>query len=374
MAEDPESATEEPTDKKLSEAHGKGQFAQAPEIQLVAGLMAGYVVLLAAVPIVSSKILVLSSQILGHLNEYEVSSEAVAGGIKIGFSFLALILSPLLLTCMIAGILAGGLQSGFKLTLEVLETGLEKLDIVQGIQRIFSAAALVKIVMDFFKLLIVGTLVYVSVQEILSDPIFYTPVPPIRLGQFIFSSCMSLFCRFAMAMTGLGLLHYLYQKHKMHKSMKMTLQEVKDESKQAQGDPMIKNKMRAMARRLMVKQMLGAIPTADVVITNPTHYAIALKYERGVDSAPMVLAKGQSLFAQKIKEIAKENGVPMVENRPVAQALYKVGEVGKTIPPDLYQAVAEILGFVYCTNRYYFHKLKERRLNAPPGPKPENPE
>lgn len=115
----------------------------------------------------------------------------------------------------------------------------------------------------------------------------------------------------------------------------------------------------------MVRQMLEAIPTADVVITNPTHFAVALKYERGVDVAPMVLAKGRSLFAQRIKRLAQENGVPMVENRPVAQALYKIGEVGKTIPPDLYQGVAEILGFVYRTHRYYFHRLKERRLSAP---------
>ncbi|MEI6035333.1 MAG: EscU/YscU/HrcU family type III secretion system export apparatus switch protein [Verrucomicrobiae bacterium] len=365
MAEDPENATEEPTGKKLSEAHDKGQFAQAPEIQLVAGLVAGYIVLLASVPIVSEKMLLFSSQVLGHLNEFQVTSESVTGAIGLGFASISMFLVPLLFSCMLAGILAGGLQSGFQLTMKVFENGAEKLDIVQGFQRIFSASAVVKMALDFIKLIIVGTLVYISLQEILSDPIFFTPVPPIRLGEFIFSSAMTLIFRLALAMSGLALIHFLYQKAKIHKGMMMTLQEVKDEAKQAQGDPMVKNAMRAMARRLMVKQMLGAIPTADVVITNPTHYAVALKYERGVDAAPLVLAKGRSLFAQKIKRLAQENGVPMVENRPVAQALYKVGEVGKTIPPELYQAVAEILGFVYRTQRYYFHKLKERRLAAP---------
>jgi len=365
MAEDRENATEEPSEKRLSEAHAKGQFAQAPEIQVVAGLVAGYLVLLAIVPAVSSKMLLFASEVLGHLDEFQVSSEAVSGAISLGFSSIALLMFPLLLATMLAGILAGGLQSGFRMTSKVLENGMEKLDIAQGFQRIFSVASVVKMGLDFVKLLIVGILVYISLQEILSDPIFFTPVPPVRLGEFIFHSAMSLIFRLAIAMAALALIHYVYQKSKVHKGMMMTHQEVKDEAKQAQGDPLVKNAMRAMARRLMVRQMLDAIPTADVVITNPTHFAVALKYERGVDVAPMVLAKGQNIFAQRIKRLAMENGVPMVENRPVAQALYKMGEVGKSIPPDLYQAAAEILGFVYRTHRYYFHRLKERRVNAP---------
>jgi flagellar biosynthesis protein FlhB len=364
MAEDRENATEEPTEKRLSEAHEKGQFAQAPEIQLVAGLVAGYLVLLGVVPSVSDKMLLFSSQVLGHLNEFQVTAEAVTGAISTGFSSITLFLFPLLLSCTLAAILAGGLQSGFRLTMKVIQNGAEKLDIVKGFQRVFSAASLVKMGLDFIKLLIVGILVYTSLQEILSDPIFYTPVPPIRLGEFIFGSAMALIFRLALAMSVLALIHYLYQKAKVHKGLKMTHQEVKDEAKQAQGDPLVKNALRMMARRLMAKQMLGAVPTADVVITNPTHFAVALKYERGQDLAPIVLAKGRNLFAQRIKRLAEENGVPTVENRPIAQALYKISEVGKTIPPDLYQGVAEILGFVYRTHRYYFHRLKERRLNA----------
>ena len=362
MAEDPESATEEPSEKRLNEAHGRGQFPQAPEIQLVAGLVAGSLALMAVVPVVSDRMLLFTTQVLGHLNEFQVSSEAVSGAISIGFSTIALFLLPLLLACMLAAILAGGLQSGFKLSMQVFENGAEKLDIVAGFKRLFSATAVVKMLVDFIKLLIVGTLVYTSLQRILADPIFYTPVPPHRLGEFIFASAMSLTFRLALAMSALAVVHYLYQRRKTLKGMRMTLQEVRDESKQSEGDPMVKSAMRAMARRLMVKQMLASIPTADVVITNPTHFAVVLKYERGVDVAPMVLAKGRNLFAQRIKRLAQENGVPMVENRPVAQTLYKIGEVGKVIPPQLYKAVAEILGFVYRTHRYYFYKLKERRL------------
>lgn len=142
----------------------------------------------------------------------------------------------------------------------------------------------------------------------------------------------------------------------------MTRQEIKDENRQAMGDPNVRMAQRAMARRLMQKQMLADVEKADVIITNPTHYAIALKYERGVDSAPVILAKGQNLFAQRIKSIALKREVPTVENKPVARALFKYGEVGQPIPAQLYQAIAEILGYVYRTHRYYFHQLKARRL------------
>jgi flagellar biosynthetic protein FlhB len=163
-------------------------------------------------------------------------------------------------------------------------------------------------------------------------------------------------------MGGLAILHYVYQLRKTEKDLMMTRQEIKDENRQAMGDPNVRMAQRAMARRLMQKQMLADVEKADVIITNPTHYAIALKYERGVDSAPVILAKGQNLFAQRIKSIALKREVPTVENKPVARALFKYGEVGQPIPAQLYQAIAEILGYVYRTHRYYFHQLKARRL------------
>ena len=142
----------------------------------------------------------------------------------------------------------------------------------------------------------------------------------------------------------------------------MTRQEVKDEHKNSQGDTGVKIAQRRLARRLLQTQMLDAVPTADVVVTNPTHFAIALKYERGRDAAPVILAKGEQRFARRIKEIAAENGVPMVENKPVARLLFAMGKVGEAIPPELYQAVAEILAVVYRTHRYYFYRLRSRRL------------
>jgi flagellar biosynthetic protein FlhB len=172
------------------------------------------------------------------------------------------------------------------------------------------------------------------------------------------------FSRLLLALSVVAAISYGYEKFKMARDMMMTRQEVKDERKQGEGDMNTKAAMRRMARRLMQKQMLSAVATADVVVTNPTHFAVALKYERGVDQAPVILAKGENRFAQRIKAIAAENGVPTVENKPVARMLFALGKVGTTIPADLYQAVAEILAVVYRTHRYYFHRLKARRLGG----------
>jgi flagellar biosynthetic protein FlhB len=182
------------------------------------------------------------------------------------------------------------------------------------------------------------------------------------VGEFIWETVLYVIVRIAVASAIIAVISYAYQVRKTKKDLMMTKQEVKDERKQAEIDPHVKSARRALAMRLMQRQMLDSVPTADVVVTNPTHFAVALKYERGKDRAPVVLAKGRDMFARRIKALATEHGVPFVENKPVARALFKYGQVGREIPAQLYQVVAEILSFVYRTHRYYFHRLKARRL------------
>jgi flagellar biosynthetic protein FlhB len=196
------------------------------------------------------------------------------------------------------------------------------------------------------------------------DPLFSAPVEAAYLGQFLNTATITFLTRLLFALGIVAAISFGYEKFKMSRELMMTRDEVKDERKQAEGDMHTKAAMRRMARRLLQKQMLSAVQTADVVVTNPTHFAIALKYERGVDKAPVILAKGENRFAQRIKALAAEHGVPTVENKPVARLLFAMGKVGETIPADLYQAVAEILAVVYRTHRYYFHRLKTRRLEA----------
>ena len=364
MASENDNATEKPTEKKLSESHAKGQFAQAPEIQVVFGLVAAYFVFLFTIDSQSRFMIETVAGVLGNLEKYQIISDFIPQWTTMAFLTMFGLLAPMFLATTIASLLAGGLQTHFKATPEVVGLKFEKLNPVSGFQRVFSKQGLVKLVVDSGKCLIVGGLIYGSVQEILTDPIFHTPVPVHRLGSFLYDSTLALFFRLALAMGGLALLHYIFQLKKTEKDLMMTTQEIKDENRQAMGDPNVKMAQRAMARRLMQKQMLADVPNADVIITNPTHYAVALKYERGVDAAPVVLAKGQNLFAQRIKAIASKHEVPTVENKPVARALFKFGQVGKPIPAQLYQAIAEILGYVYRTHRYYFYQLKSRRLKS----------
>ena len=328
------------------------------------GLVAAYFVLLFTLGSQSRFITEFVASVLGNLEKYQITSDSIPHWLSMGSLMILGLLAPMLAATSVASILAGGLQSGFKPTPEVLGLKFEKLNPVSGMQRIFSKQGLVKMIVDLGKCLIVAALIYTGVQDVLTDPIFFTPVPLFRLGTFIQDSTLMLFFRLALAMSGLAILHYLFQLKKTEKDLMMTRQEVKDENRQAMGDPNVRMAQRAMARRLLQRQMLADVPKADVIVTNPTHYAVALKYERGVDTAPVVLAKGQNIFAQRIKAIGGKFDVPMVENKPVARALFKFGQVGKPIPAQLYQAIAEILGYVYRTHRYYFHQLKARRLNS----------
>ena len=225
-----------------------------------------------------------------------------------------------------------------------------------------SKDVLIRLGIDLLKLAAIGLVLYWAVQRILGDPIFHSSVDVGHVGQFIWDTVLFVVVRIAVIAGIIALISYAYQMRKTRKDLMMTKQEVKDERKEAEIDPQIKSARRALAMRIMQRQMLDAVPTADVVVTNPTHFAIALKYERGRDRAPVVLAKGRDLFARRIKTLASQHGVPFVENKPVARALFKYGQVGREIPAQLYQVVAEILSFVYRTHRYYFHRLKARRM------------
>ena len=230
--------------------------------------------------------------------------------------------------------------------------------------RIFSKATLVHSGLDLLKLVSIGFALYVGARNLLEDPLFTAPVEAAYLGQFLNQAAISFLSRLLLSLGVIAAISYAWEKFKNTQDLMMSREEVKEERRNSEGDALMKGAMRRMARRLLQKQMLSAIQTADIVVTNPTHYAVALKYERGVDKAPVVLAKGDNRFARRIKELAAEHGVPMVENRPVARLLFAMGKVGEGIPPELYQAVAEILAVVYRTHRYYYHNLKTRRLEG----------
>jgi flagellar biosynthetic protein FlhB len=362
MADD--NKTEQATDKKLNEAQEKGQFARAPEVQAAVGLLAIFCVILFGGKHIAVHVAEIGVAIFGHLHEFQVSSEKVGEWARIAMVTMLSLTLPVTAVSCFASVAAGALQTRLTLSPKALEPQLSRLDPIAGLQRIFSKEGFVRLLVDSAKLLIVGSLIYGGAQRIFHDPIFYTEVEAHRLGSFIYDTTLLLLFRFGLALGALATVNYLHQKAKVSKDLMMTKQEVKDEHRSSEGDPMIRNMRRQMARRFLQKQMLKAVRTADVIITNPTHFAVALKYERGIDKAPVVLAKGENAFALRIKEIGKDYEVPTIENKPVARMLFKFGKVGEAIPIQLYRAVAEILSFVYRTHRYYFHQLKLRRITA----------
>lgn len=355
------SKTEQPTEKRLREAQAEGQFARVPDLNVVFILIAAALMFLFTAQEYTGRIASITIGIFGQLGKYTMNPDSVGEWVSTAVMTMLGFIVPMGAACAGASALAGGLQSRFRLSPKVLEFKLDRLDPAKGFQRIFSAQGWVKLATDSAKLALVAMIVWSALKKILADPLFYTPVEPYRLGGFIYETALTLIWRFVLALGCVGAFNYIYQLRKIQKDLMMTRQEVKDENRSSEGDPHVRMARRQMARRLMQKQMLSAVATADVVVTNPTHFAVALKYERGKDQAPVVLAKGERLFAKRIKELAAAHDVPMIENKPIARMLFKYGRVGKPIPIELYQAVADILAFVYRTHRLYFHDLKQRR-------------
>jgi len=362
--DDKDQKTEEPTGKRLNESLEKGQFARSPEIQVVFGLGAGLMALSIGLGDGVRRVCDYAAGLFAQLHTVRFHSGEVPVPLLEAGRVVAIVILPVLVGGAVAALLAGGLQSGFNFTPKAVGFNIEKLNPMEGLGRLFSKRVLTHGAIDFVKMAAVGACIWLAMQDLLSDPLFTTPVEVDHLGGFIRVSIFSLLSRLVLVLGVVAAASYAYEKFKTHQDLMMTREEVKEEHKQAEGNTQVKMARRRMARRLLQRQMLAAVPTADVVVTNPTHFAVALKYERGVDAAPVVLAKGEDAFARRIKALAAEHGVPTVENRPVARFLYKAGRVGEAIPAELFQAVAGILAFVYRTHRYYFYRLPSRRAAA----------
>lgn len=362
--QDQDQKTEQPTEKRLSEAMDRGQFAKSHELTVLFPIAAVLGVLALTAQAASREIAEYAMGVFTRFTLTTVEHDTVT--VQLGEAMRAFgnVITPFLVAVVIAVLISSGVQSGFRLSPKAVAFKPENLDPIKGFGRVFSKAVFARSGIDVLKLIAIGSALWLGARGLIHDPLFTAPVEAAYLGQFLNSATIIFLTRLLFALSVVAAISYAYEKFKMSRDMMMTREEVKEEHKQAEGDMHTKAAMRRMARRLLQKQMLSAVQTADVVVTNPTHFAIALKYERGVDQAPVVLAKGENRFAQRIKALAAEHGVPTVENKPVARLLFALGKVGEAIPAELYQAVAEILAVVYRTHRYYFHRLKARRLEG----------
>lgn len=258
---------------------------------------------------------------------------------------------PIVGAAFVTGLAVSVLQAGFVVSGEGLKMNLGRLNPLEGFKRLFSKRAGVELFKSIWKVLAVGYIAYNTVYDNiglfpkLMDADIITAVG--LVNEMIFSIAWKV----GLLLLVMAILDYFYQWWELEQSLKMSKQEVKDEYKQTEGDPQVKAKIKEQQRKMAMRRMMSQVPTADVVITNPTHYSVALSYEAKLMDAPVVVAKGQDLVALRIREIARQNGVTIVEDKPLAQALYRSVEIGDKVPPELYQAVAEVLAFVYRLKR-----------------------
>jgi flagellar biosynthetic protein FlhB len=338
--------TEQPTPRKREEARKKGQVARSQELNSIFIIMMG----LLALVIFSNHIF---TNFVGafHFNVGKVGTEVNVTNFYNLFiengAIVARVLAPILILLGLTGLLINLAQVGINITAEPIMPKLDKLNVIQGLKRLFSTKTLFNLARDVLKVAIIAYVTYLTFKGEMNN---YIPLADQEVGQILaFAARVSLkiVMRAAGVLLLLAILDYAYQRYDFTKKLKMTKQEVKDERKQYEGDPLIKMRIRRIQRELAHARMLRDVEKADVVVTNPTHIAVALKYDVDAMSAPMVVAKGERLLAEKIKEIAEKAGVPIVENKPLAKALFEAVDVGMAIPAKLYKAVAEVLAYVY---------------------------
>lgn len=339
--------TEKATPKKKQDERKKGKVAKSQDINTVFLLLFTFFALFIFGDFILEAMMAFFIGAFTELIHWEVTFETVATVFNRGSLEAAKMLAPVMLMAIIAGFTSNFAQIGFLFTTDPLKFDLKRMDPIQGAKRIFSIRAIVELLKSFLKIALVGTVTF-AVIWMFKDDVLMLPFTNAENALALFGRITMFMVFSAIAVLFfLAILDYLYQRFDYEKNLRMSKQDIKDEYKNMEGDPLIKSKIKEKQRMIATQRMMADVPDADVVITNPTHYAIALKYEEEKAGAPLVVAKGTDRTALKIREIAEENNVPTVENRELARALYSAVEVGEAIPEEFYQAVAEVLAYIY---------------------------
>jgi flagellar biosynthesis protein FlhB len=347
MADSAEERTEDPTDKRRSEAREKGNVAKSTEINSALVLLSGLMVLLWS-----------SSWMFGRMSGYMKYIISLAAHPQMSlsffielttgaFAFIFMTCLPVCISILLIGIVTNILQVGFLFSLKPITPKLEKLDIIKGIQRLVSLRSIVEMVKNILKLVVIGFVAYITIKGEFGKFISLWDVSPGAIWHFTAMVAFKIIFRISLVLLIIAILDYFYQRYEYEKQLKMTKQEVKEERKQMEGDPQVKSRIRSLQREMARRRMMQEVPKATVVITNPTYIAIAIRYDQATMQTPKVVAKGKRLIAEKIKKKAIELGIPIVEDKPLARAMYDKVEPGSDIPVEFFTAIAEVLAYVY---------------------------
>ena len=339
--------TEDPTTRRLDEAREKGDVAKSQEVPSAAVLLAGLLTLYALGNYLLDRFYFVLRYYLGNLHTIKILQDNMTAISRDSMFYALAIIGPVAGAIFLAALVSNYAQVGILFAPDKLAPKIEKLNPVAGLKNLVSKQALANLFKSLAKLAIISIIAYKEVIKALPHIPTLLQQEPITIFIFMCRVAFWIFLKSALFLALLAAIDYIFQKREFIEKMKMTKQEVKEEAKSTDGDPQVKGRIRSIQMEMARKRMMSEVPSADVVITNPTHLAVALKYEALAMTAPKVVAKGAGVVAQKIKEIAKENGVAIVEDKQLARALYKTAEIDETIPENLFQAVAETLAYVY---------------------------
>jgi flagellar biosynthetic protein FlhB len=279
---------------------------------------------------------------------------------------LGVALLPLMGVMLVAGVIVNLAQVGLLFSTQAIAFKFDRLNPLMGLSRFFSIRMAAELLKSLLKMVLAGWIVYTALDDRWQQVLMLMHMPPAQAVGALWTLIAAVWWRIALAMLVLGILDYGFQKWQYEKDLMMTQKEAREEAKEMDGDPRIKQRIRQIQRQMAMQRMMKDVPTADVIITNPTHYAVALKYDPNTMAAPILVAKGARIIAQRIRHIAVENNVPIVERPELARALHKAVEIGRPVPENLFRAVAEVLAFVYRIDRRE-EKRRERGLAAKPA-------
>lgn len=345
--------TEPATAKKLKDAREEGKVVKSRELNSAFGLIVLFLCLKIFVSYVGQKLIAVFTYAYGQMadfvliNEKNLSTQAIASLFKNIILQWMLIVLPFFAFGVIIALLVSIVQVGWKVSTKPMKPELSKFNPINGFKRMFSKDSVFELVKSIVKIGLIGYMAYASIRDHQNELFILYDLELNQAIALVGGLVIDVGFKISLVYLIVGIADFVYQKHKFNEDMKMTKQEVKDEFKNTEGDPQIKGRQRRKMQEVSQKRMMQDVTKADVVITNPTHFAVALRYDTKESTAPVVVAKGADYIAQKIKEIAKDNQIEIVENKPLARMIYHNVDVGAEIPPELYQAVAEVLAYVY---------------------------
>ncbi len=336
--------TEQPTPRRREEAREEGQVPRSMDLTAAVSLVAGLLLL----KVLGPRMLEAFGRMtraLGHTPD--VRAAGVVPWIReiIGETVSAVL--PFLLFLMLLTMAGTAVQSGLVFTWKKLAIKPDKLNPVNGLKRMFSGDSLARLVTGLMKVSLIGLVAWLTIQSRMDDVLSAGTLPVGGVFSLSMHLLFDLALRMALVLLVLGIIDYMYQRWKLERDLRMTKQEVRDEMKRMEGDPLLKQRRRRMQQRLAMQRINAEVPKADVVVTNPTEYSVAIKYDQEAMDAPRVVAKGKDYLALRIRQLAQQHGVPVVQRPPLARGLYAAVDVGQEIPPAFYQAVAEVLAYVY---------------------------